>query len=193
MNNLIIKTEKTLEKYNADIEHAKEVANYSKMIFEALKNAFESYSEKEEEYLILASLLHDIGYFVEKKSHHKHTLKLILDDGIENYTKEEVLIIANIARYHRQSIPNTDTHEMYKILPVEKQHIVKKLSSILRLADGLDKPHKNLILRIRCEHKEEEIVFYIKSIGFKPNLKAAQNKKDLMEITYNKKVSFIIE
>ena len=193
MNKLITIVENTLKKYNANIEHSKEVAKYAKMIFEAMKNSFEIYTEKEEEYLILASLLHDIGYFIDKKSHHKHTLNLILNEGIENYLKEEILIIANIARYHRQSIPNEDTHEMYKILPEEKKNIVKKLASILKIADGFDKPHKNLILRVRCENTPTEIIFFIKSIGFKPSLKAAENKKDLMEITYNKKVSFIIE
>ena len=120
-------------------------------------------------------------------------MNLILKEEIEGYSDEEILIIANVARYHRGSFPEETTHEKFAILSTEKQELVTKLSSILRLADGFDKPHKNLILRIRAENKENEIVFYLKSIGFKPSLKAAENKKELMEYAYNKKISFMIE
>ena len=44
--------------------------------------------------LIISALLHDIGYFVEKKSHHKHSLELILKEKFEEFSDEEVLIIA---------------------------------------------------------------------------------------------------
>lgn len=193
MIKLPIQTENIAKKYNADIEHVKDVVKYSKMIFAAMNETFEKFSSREEEYLINGAILHDIGYYIEKKSHHKHSMSLILEENIDGFSDEEILIIANIARYHRASFPDTKTHEKFAMLSLEKQKLVTKLASILRLADGFDKPHKNLILRIRLENKESEMIFYLKSIGFKPSLKAAENKKELMEHAYQKKVSFVIE
>jgi len=193
MNSLIEITEKIARKYHADIEHAKEVINYSKMIFDALNLVSKNLNESDKKYLIAAAMLHDIGYFVEKKSHHKHSMDLILQENIECFSKEEILLVANIARYHRGSFPDEKLHENYSILSFEKRNLVLKLASILRLADGFDKPHKNLILRMRVENKEDELVFYLKSVGFKPSLKAANQKKELLEFVYNKKISFVIE
>ena len=86
-----------LEKYCFDKEHAAEVAKYAVMIFDALNESVCKFSDREKEYLVQAAKLHDIGYFVGKKSHHKHSMKMILDEGLEGYSKEEIAIIANIA------------------------------------------------------------------------------------------------
>ena len=126
------------EKYCKNKEHAKEVEKYSLMILSALKNGVEDFKnlpEKATEYLSQASLLHDIGYCIEKKSHHKHTMTIIKNEGIENYTNEEVDIIANVARYHRGSFPDTNKHEAFAQLTQENQTLVTKLGAILRLAD----------------------------------------------------------
>lgn len=193
MIKLPAKTEEIAKKYNADIEHAKEVVKYSKMIFSAINETVDKFTPREEEYLINSAILHDIGYSIEKKSHHKHSMELILKEKLEDFSTEEILIIANIARYHRASLPDPKSHEKFAMLSPEKQELVTKLASILRLADGFDKPHKNLILRMSLENKENEIVFHLKSIGFKPSLKSAEVKKELMEHAYGKKITFVIE
>lgn len=192
MNNLYLLLENILKKYNADIEHSYEVLNYSKMIFTSLNSSGE-FSSKEETYLYTAAMLHDIGYFIDKKSHHKHTFDLILQEKIVNFTNEEILIIANIARYHRGSLPNNEEHKNFAILSEYNKTLVMCLAGMLRLADGFDKPHKNLILRMRAEINAQGIVFFLKTIGFKPSLKAAEMKKNLLEYAYNKKVTLVIE
>lgn len=193
MNNSKLKIDEFFDKYIIDIEHSQEVAKYCQMISNALTTAnICSFDDRELSYLQTAALLHDIGYNVEKKAHHKHSLDIILKEGIEGYTDEEILIIGNIARYHRNSFPDVHSHKMFAMLDEKKQSLVSELSAILRLADGLDKPHKNLILRLRAE-SEKSLKFYIKTIGYKPSLKAAENKKDLLEKVLNKQISFIFE
>ena len=97
------------EKYCKDKEHATDVKKYALMIFEALYQNAEEYknlSSKSVQYLEQAALLHDIGYAVEKKSHHKHTMNIIINEGIDGFSREDAAIIANIARYHRGSFPD---------------------------------------------------------------------------------------
>ena len=106
------------------------------------------------------------------------------------FTDDEKKIIANIARYHRSSLPDENKHKNYALLTEEQKQLVKKLGSILRIADGMDKPSKNLILRISAQETPQSIDFYIKTIGFKPKLKTAQEKSDMFENTFNKKVNF---
>ena len=193
MNKILMNQSEIFEKYCLDKEHALEVEKYSVMLFEALNGIIFDFSKKEKAYLCSAAKLHDIGYYIEKKSHHKHTMDLILQEGLEGFDEEETLIVANIARYHRNSLPDEVEHEFYAKLTDNSKDLVNKLASLLRIADGLDKPHKNLILRIRTEKTNDCLNLFIKTIGFKPSLKAAEHKKDLFESTFNTQLNFIIE
>ena len=193
MNKILLNQSEIFEKYCLDKEHALEVEKYSVMLFDSLNGIVFNFSQREKEYLCIASKLHDIGYYIEKKSHHKHTMNLILQEGLEGFSDEETLIIANIARYHRNSLPDEAEHEFYAKLTDNSKELVNKLASLLRIADGLDKPHKNLILRMRAENADNCLNLYIKTIGFKPSLKAAEHKKDLFESTFATQLNFIFE
>lgn len=193
MNKILLNKSEMFEKYCPDKEHALEVEKYSIMLFEAMNGIVFDLTEKEKEYLCTAAKLHDIGYYVDKKSHHKHTLDIILKEGLADYSEEGTLVVANIARYHRNSLPDVSRHEAYAKLTDDAKELVNKLASLLRIADGLDKPHKNLILRMRAEKTEDCVNLYIKTIGFKPSLKAAEHKKDLFELTFAARLNFIIE
>ena len=191
----MIKTDcdsKIFKKYCKDKDHAYEVERYALMIFEAFTRIM-NFVPEAKDYLSHAAKLHDIGYCVEKKSHHKHAMKIIINEGIEGFTQEENLIIANIARYHRGSLPDENKHECFAKLSAEKRLLVAQLASFLKIADGLDKPHKNLILRIRAEEQPECFNLYLKTVGFKPNLKMAEKKKDLFEYTFKKTLNFVFE
>lgn len=179
-----------LNKYGKYTDHALQVRNYALMVFDAMNNNIFYLTDKEKNYLTTASLLHDIGYRIDSKSHHKHSMQMIMDMEIEEYTETEKQIVANIARYHRGALPDITKHELYAKLSSENRTKVNILASILRLADGMDKPHKNLITKIEASQNEKEIIFSLKTLGFKLNLEMTEAKKELMEKTFNKKVTF---
>ncbi len=128
-------------KYKFMKEHAFHVRNLSSKIFDQTKGVLHNYGENEKELLEAAAILHDIGSLVTHNDHHKHSYYLIRHSGLLGFNDEEVELIANIARYHRQSNPK-DSHSNFQNLPREHKKIVKELSSILRIAEGLDKGHK---------------------------------------------------
>lgn len=179
-----------MKECSADVEHARQVEDYSMKLFSAMCS-IENFSEREQLYLRVAALLHDIGYCVEKKSHHKHSMQIILDKGLEGFSIDEVKIIANIARYHRAAYPDETKHLEFAALSDEQKILVKKLAALLRIADGMDKPHKNLILRIEVKETDASFDFYIKTIGFKPKLDMAKEKSSLFELVYGKDVNFL--
>lgn len=185
--------ENIIEKYNINIDHALQVKSYALMLFDAINTLTNEFSEKDKEYLKAAALLHDIGYCVDKKSHHKHSLTLIKQLEIPEYSEYEKLLIGNIARYHRCALPNVEKHEDYAALEENDRIKVSKLAAILKIADGLDKPHKNLILGISADVNEDCIVFHFKTLGFTPKFEMAVEKSDLMKQIYNRDVKFSCE
>ena len=54
--------------------------------------------------LEVAALLHDIGLFVSLRGHHKHSLYLLEASEIFGLTRDDMPIVANIARYHRRGL-----------------------------------------------------------------------------------------
>ncbi len=135
-------------KYQFLKDHAFQVKRLSSILFDETKELLHNYGEKEKELLEAAAVLHDIGSLVTHNDHHKHTYYLIRHSGLLGFNDEEVELIANIARYHRQSNPK-DTHLNFQNLSKEHKKIVKELSSILRIAEGLDKGHKCAIKDIK--------------------------------------------
>ena len=129
------------DKYKFLKEHALQVKRLSFSIFDQTKGLLHNYTEREKELLGAAAILHDIGSLVTHNDHHKHSYYLIRHSGLLGFNDEELELIANIARYHRQSNPK-DSHSNFQNLPREHKKIVKELSSILRIAEGLDKGHK---------------------------------------------------
>lgn len=94
--------------------------------------------------LEVAAILHDIGYLVNYSSHHKHSLRLIMNGDLPGLTARQTAIVANIARYHRRSEP-TANHAPFARLSKPDRRLVRQLAAILRVADGLDRAHAQAV------------------------------------------------
>ena len=172
-----------LNKFSNNSSHPIEVRRLALMIFnEADKKIFEM-AKREKEYLEAAALVHDIGYYKEAKGHNKHSMHMIIENGLEGFTQQETKIIGCICRYHRGGLPDKIEHEIYNTLEKQERKIVKRLGGILKLADGLDKDHIKLIddIKIDYDFKNQIAEFIIFAPRRKPDIRAAIRKRDLFE------------
>ena len=178
--------EEMLNKYSKDNAHALEVQRIAMLIFEETSKKIFEMSEKEREFLKVAALLHDIGYSIEAKGHNKHSMHLIIENGLDGFTQEETKIIACIARYHRGSLPDKTEHEYYNTLEKHERKVVKRLGGILKLADGLNKEHERIIDDVKIEYDFSNSIAKITLISKtkKPDISAAIRKRDLFEIGF---------
>lgn len=165
-NQLISLAKYICKKFNTDIQHSNQVAYLSNFIFENLKDIL-GLSEESSLYLLLAAYLHDIGDFINNRSHHKHSEYLVYNQNFFRLNDEEVKIIACISRYHRKGLPS-ETHPLYNSLPTEKKILVQKLSSILKIANALDSSHKQKIkkidIKVSNQQKEISIIVFVNGI-----------------------------
>lgn len=120
-------------------DHSRHVAKLSLALFDAFKDELEL-NDIDRELLHYAAYLHDIGYHISHRKHHKHALYIIRNADLLGFKESEIEIIANVARYHRRSTPKS-RHPFYQRLSKTSKSRVKKLSGILRVADGLDRSH----------------------------------------------------
>ena len=123
--------------YAAD--HARQVARLSLAVFDQTRGAH-GMTDREREWLEYAAILHDIGVHISYERHHRHSYYLITNGDLRGFEPDEIEMIALVARYHRRATPKKP-HEGYGGLDAPARRTVKRLASILRLAEGLDRSH----------------------------------------------------
>jgi len=163
-----------------DEGHSRQVAKLSLEIFKALAPRY-GLTDREMRLLEAAALLHDVGYFINYSSHHKHSYHLIRHADLFGFTPRERELIANIARYHRKSPPKKK-HEEYMRLAAKDQVLVSRLGGILRLCDGLDRRRNSVVQQLQCTLSQGTL--HIKLVGeedMSVELYGAKAKGDMLQ------------
>jgi exopolyphosphatase / guanosine-5'-triphosphate,3'-diphosphate pyrophosphatase len=160
--------------------HSRHVAKMALILFDALAELLELGSD-DRELLEYSALMHDIGYHISYRQHHKHALYLIRNADLRGFKEVEVELMANIARYHRRSEPKL-SHPYFKKLTKNNRERVKKLSAILRVADGLDRSHYQNVQNLTTSMNASRMILQIETES-DPNLEiwGAMRKKELLE------------
>lgn len=136
-------------KYLYDPTHSSAVEEFSSVLFHAVYK--EIGLDFTYGYLLqLASILHEIGKFINIRKHNICTYNLIMETDLFGITDEEKEILANICYYSYGGILHASP-AIYNHLSAEQKVITAKLVAIFRLADSLDKSHLGKISRIRTE------------------------------------------
>ncbi|HEV3117007.1 MAG TPA: hypothetical protein VGY58_08150 [Gemmataceae bacterium] len=65
-------------------------------------------------------------------------------------------LVANVALYHRRAVPKRKHDNFARLAPAD-QDIVRRLSAILRVADGFDRMHTQRIQSVRCRGKDDRV------------------------------------
>ncbi len=191
-NQLLSVAHSICEQYNVNIDHAKNVAHISKVLFEGLSCQL-GLEESELLYLTLAAYMHDIGKFISNRSHHKHSEYIISALNLFRLTDEEIKIIACVARYHRRGDP-AKSHVIYNSLSEDKQIVVQKLSSLVRIANALDHSLRQKVKDIRVLNgKSDDITLEVKTKeNFLLEKNDFQDKKELFERITGSKIRLVI-
>ena len=150
------------ERFDYDAEHGIAVANIAVQLYDEMSDMLGLYG-KDRLYLEVAAILHDVGMFIGDHAHHKHSQYLIEWSEIVGLNQDERRKIAMIARYHRKSHPRT-SHTDYMSLTTEQRIKVSKLSALLRVADALDRPHRQSISKLTVTEEDNRIIITATSV-----------------------------
>lgn len=174
-------------KYRFDERHAAHVRKLSVMLFDEMKDHY-GFAPKERLYLEVAAVLHDIGTFVSGHDHHKYSMELIAASEIMGLDKEEMFLIAQIARYHRKAMPK-GSHVEFVALPTAQRLQISRLASLLRVADAMDGAHSQWVEGLRFEMTDDSAELYLKLASegydyFDIIKQSVKKKGDLFESFY---------
>src|ERR1051325_6866847 len=131
------------ERTDCDVRHGLHVARLAARIFDQTRGIHQLPDEARE-LLEHAAMLHESGAHISNRGHHKHSYYLIRHAELRGFTEEQLLVVANVARYYRKSPPDA-THENFLELNEAQRATVEKLTAILRIAEGLDRGHRQRV------------------------------------------------
>jgi exopolyphosphatase/guanosine-5'-triphosphate,3'-diphosphate pyrophosphatase len=151
------------KRFLIDETHATHVARLAGSLFDQLQKVHRL-DATDRRMLLAAAVLHDIGIFIGHKKHHKHSLYIISQSEVPEFTPREIEIIANVARYHRKGVP-AEHHEAFTRLPTDDQARVAKLASLLRVADALDREHLQAVRSLKATAGKNKLTLELDGEG----------------------------
>jgi exopolyphosphatase/guanosine-5'-triphosphate,3'-diphosphate pyrophosphatase len=147
------------ERCQSDRRHVEHVRYLALQLYDQL--AAELGCEPEERLLLeAAGLLHDVGQLVSYRKHHKHSYQLIMHAERLGLPPRERGLVALISRYHRRTGPRKK-HAEFAALPAADQAVVRRLSGLLRVADGLDRGHTAAVEKVATELTDDAAIIRI--------------------------------
>ena len=165
------------------------------MLFDQLGEAL-GCEPGEQPLLEAAALLHDVGQLVSYRRHHKHSYQLIMHADRLPLTPRDRAIVALVSRYHRKSGPKKK-HEELRELETPDQAVVRRLSAILRVADGLDRGHTAVVETVTCDMDSDEDKLTIRvaprlaGADLSLELWGAQRKSDVLSKALEREVEVV--
>jgi len=172
-----------VERCQGDLRHVEQVRLLALQLYERLAATLGCQPE-EQSLLEAASLLHDVGQVVSYRRHQKHSYQLILHAERLRFTARDRLLVATISRYHRKAGPRKK-HEEFTRLSPEDQAVVRRLSGLLRVADGLDRGHAAMITGLTTRLTKDGLTIRVAPSTPKADLSlelwGATRKADVLE------------
>jgi exopolyphosphatase/guanosine-5'-triphosphate,3'-diphosphate pyrophosphatase len=141
--------------YGVDMKHARDVRESAMFLFSALRSVH-ALAPEFREWLAAAAMLYEVGDYVNRNGHHRHTYYIISNSEILGYTPQQRRIIAAIARYLGKSRPTVEDGPIKALDPADRAGVQKAIL-LLRLARALNLGRSRAVQKVRVSQRAAEI------------------------------------
>lgn len=131
-------------------------------IFDSMKKVH-GLGKRERLLLQLSTILHDCGKYISMVNLGECSYSIIMATEIIGLSHLEREIVANVVKYNHIEFDSYEAMGKIGALDEEAYLRIAKLTAILRLANGLDRSHKQKFKNVRITMKEEKLVITVDS------------------------------
>jgi exopolyphosphatase / guanosine-5'-triphosphate,3'-diphosphate pyrophosphatase len=142
-----------LSKFQADGAHPRHVTKLALALWDGFRRVHRLPAETRE-LLQYAAMLHDIGSVIGFDGHAEHSAYVIRNGNLRGFSADEVRIMACVARYHGKGRPRRRDPDI-RSLDRRSRRAVRWLAAVMRIAEGLDRSHYQLIRDLKVTRRGE--------------------------------------
>lgn len=148
-------------RYQGSRERAKTIEEIAMKIFDATKK-IHGMGDRERLLLQIATILHDCGKYISMVNLAQCSYDIITSTEIIGLSHEEREIVAYVVYYNHEKFNYYEQEDLNTDLSREDYIRIGKLTAILRVANGLDRSHRQKFrdLRVRVRDEQLQIVVY---------------------------------
>lgn len=147
------------KRYSGSRKRAETLEKITMTIFDSMKKVH-GLGNRERLYLRIAAMLHDCGKFISMMDIGETSYHIIMATEMIGLSHMEREIVANIVRYNHSPFvyyenmgQNSLTNEAYLTMA--------KLAAILKIANGLDRSHKQKLKGVKAVLKDNQLILTI--------------------------------
>lgn len=150
------------ERYLNFSPHLEALMQMADLIFDTMKKVH-GLGKRERLLLKVSAILHDCGKFISIANGPQCSYDIIMASEIIGLSHKERQIVANAVLYKSYKLPSYDS--LAEKLDHESYLTVAKLSAILRVANAMDRSHKQKFKNVKAAIKDKELVITIETEG----------------------------
>ena len=154
-NDILLAARNIAERYHCNIAHTKNVEYLALSLFDSIKK-LHGLGKRERLYLQIAVILHNCGEYINMNKTLDNSYKIVMSTEIIGISHQERILIANLVRYNTTIFPKFDPKN--DGFDENSYIILSKLTAILRIANALDKSHKQKFSNIKVTLKDNKLL-----------------------------------
>lgn len=142
------------KRYQADKNHTQFVEKTALEIFDSMKK-YHGLGKRERLLLQIITILHDVGKYISMRIPGECGYNIIMSTEIIGVSHHEREIIANVVKYNTIEYDYTATSG---ILDQDMRILIAKLLAILKMANALDRSHKQKLKSLKGTIKDQKLI-----------------------------------
>jgi exopolyphosphatase/guanosine-5'-triphosphate,3'-diphosphate pyrophosphatase len=179
-----------VDHYHVDRTHALDVRNSAMLLFTSLRSLHRLPPEYRE-WLSAAAMLYEVGDYVNRNGHHRHTHYIISNSEILGYTPQQRRVIAAIARYLGKSRPTVEDGPMKAVDAADRENVQKAIL-LLRLARALNLGRSRAVRNVRIGVRSAEVKLALaprRNLGVDLEQWAIEKERDYFREVFGRELS----
>lgn len=129
-------------------------------IFDSIRRVH-GFGKRERLLLQLSTILHDCGKYISMANLGECSYSIIMATEIIGLSHKEREIVANVVKYNHMEFDYYKVMSAQSAIDREAYLKIAKLTAILRLANGLDRSHKQKFRDVKTSLRENELIITV--------------------------------
>ncbi len=162
---IIIEARNLAKRYKCHVGHNQALELHALAIFDTAKRCH-GMGKRERLLLQIAVLLHSCGKFISMKNANDSAYNIIMSTEIIGLSHLEREIVANVVRYNSRDFEYDKVHlemgmSQSGLADMDVKNVtilIAKLTGILRLANAMDKSHRQKLVGCRMTMREQKLI-----------------------------------